>query len=164
MCAVAIENRSQLRRIAKCFERGTHIGDGVLIRVIGQIFAVIFFRETDDAKRYRRPGGHGEGAVRPSFHPGQLRRAAANIEDQRRLRFRVDEIGATGDSEARFFFRRNDGKREAGFAGHAVKKFFAVCSPAASLRRNTPLMSNAALLHFLRTDIKRSNCPVHSGF
>jgi len=97
---------------------------------------------------------------RPRVDIGQLRRAAANIDNEDAIGFRLDQIMTANQCQARLFFRTDDLEGQAGFIAHALNEGSAIFSPPASLRGDAADKTDLFRLQLLRDLVER----VHGAF
>ena len=102
------------------------------------------------AMRRRRPSAGG-GEV----DPDELRRAAADVEEDDAGGVRVDQRGAAGDGEPRLGLARDDLEREAGLLADAVDELRAVLGRAAGLGGDQPGAGDVAVGELGAADLER---------
>ena len=91
--------------------------------------------------------------------PHQLRRTAADIEEDDAGRGGIEQLGAAGRRQPCLGRGIDDLELEAGLLGDAGAEFFAVLGRAAGLRGDEPRPPHAARAHLVATDQQRLDRP-----
>ncbi len=156
---------TQRRQGRNLLQLRAHLGSHRLICSRLVQFAGELLRQRDDAERHRTPPQNPRWpSMISQIEPNQLRRPAANVEDQRTFVGAIQQRRHTARRQPRLFDRRNDVEVEPRLLRDACNKRFAILCRAARLGRDRTRRSHAALAHLHRADTNRLDRTRHRSF
>ena len=142
--------------------------------LLADLATAIALGECNHPDRYRRPGGNATLHLEPALEralgavaetaevePDELRRAAANVENQRPVRPRIEQRGATRDGQARLGLAAYHFKLEPRLPAHPLEKQGPVGGPATSFSGNEARPHNALLGHLVGAYLEGGNGARH---